>query len=452
MSLLDILLEKNRNRPLRPDGYAVAGEKVYQYYKQIESAVKSDPLKDYFLHYSDADKIGYNPRAEYSTTPLGVYGYPLNEYINNKKITALDNENKYIDLSQVPFAANRKYVYVFKIKEGANVIIMQNEYDIKEVLEYLEILKRKNKRIYDDVIILDDPEGVQRYIKAKYTSGTDKMKGYQIYNMVYIDGIGVTGNTAKVSKVFLDMGIDGFLDLRTGYIHINEPYQIVMLNTAFVQVVDKLQNQNAKNYKYDIERKKSGTTMEAYTNQLRTMAFDLMKEHGISSAEMRGKKLFLSSLDKYYISSGFLNDQAQDFEKGLSVHLHRHILQLNKESKQWFTDNIFVQRILIRNEYLTFVYDFLEYSKNNVFLSGIDLFVDSKFVSDNDSVLNIIRFIENNSFYSKKNWDSPFILTVVWDKAPRDENDAEAIKVNKYLGIIETALQNKGIEFKLVQK
>lgn len=62
----------------------------------------NDPYS--FVHYSDLDKLGINPKSDFNT-PLGIYAYPANQFDADTLLNG-----------RVPFAGNREYLHVFQVK------------------------------------------------------------------------------------------------------------------------------------------------------------------------------------------------------------------------------------------------------------------------------------------------------------------------------------------------
>lgn len=69
-----------------------------------------------FVHFSDINKLGINPRSSFKT-PLGIYGYP---------IKAFDIEN--LIKGNVPFAGDREFIHFFVVKpEHQDCVIFINQ-------------------------------------------------------------------------------------------------------------------------------------------------------------------------------------------------------------------------------------------------------------------------------------------------------------------------------------
>ena len=64
--------------------------------------------KSVFVSFSDVNKLGLNPSSGYDT-PIGIYAYPVDYVLNS----SMDDRSGF----NVPFAANRDFIIVFKVKD-----------------------------------------------------------------------------------------------------------------------------------------------------------------------------------------------------------------------------------------------------------------------------------------------------------------------------------------------
>ena len=67
----------------------------------VDALLPYSDRDDIFIHYTDIEKLGIFPESVHST-PLGVYGYPLNWMIGD------------VAMSNIPYASERKFVLVFQ--------------------------------------------------------------------------------------------------------------------------------------------------------------------------------------------------------------------------------------------------------------------------------------------------------------------------------------------------
>jgi len=95
-------------------------EKTRAAKKGIQLPSAADKLKEYlpendrhpthYMQFSDVNKLGINPKSTYNT-PLGIYSYPITSLTYRK-----------FARGKLPFAQDRKFVLVFKPREGANIV------------------------------------------------------------------------------------------------------------------------------------------------------------------------------------------------------------------------------------------------------------------------------------------------------------------------------------------
>jgi len=147
------LEEMELDEKTRADKEGVSLDTNFQMLEKL--AEGSDDMRPTaFLHFSDINKLGINPRSNYDT-PLGIYAYPNTAYIRN-----LFRRGK------LPFAQNRKYIVTFKVKPDQNIIYNDGKGAIpnEQYYNYLdemvtdEFLKKNQKAadLYDLVDEIKD--------------------------------------------------------------------------------------------------------------------------------------------------------------------------------------------------------------------------------------------------------------------------------------------------------
>jgi hypothetical protein len=139
--------------------------------------------KGHFVHFSKLpNKIGVNPQTQHTDyTPYGIYAYPV-KYAIQEGIVGL------------PYAEDLPYIWVFKPKNPKNV-------------------KRINNYAYG-----------------------------QKNRQIYLDGIEEARSVQRMHAVFLNKGIEGFVDEGTSTIHPSEPYQAVFFGSHTIQPIDVFEN------------------------------------------------------------------------------------------------------------------------------------------------------------------------------------------------------------------
>lgn len=190
--------------------YEVALEKL-----EALAEKSSDSWPPYFIHLTDLEKIGINPKQKYSTTPLGIYGYPLSRRIF-----------KQIKDGTIPFRADADWLYVIKpSEEGVYDLTdrVEDEDWVWMVKEILSQVKDKERR---------------KELRAKVKQMTRDYNG--IYGLAYDVS---DGDITKWTGILRGLDIRGLMDLNGyGYIHKNEPEQGVFFSVGAFKVLEMLPN------------------------------------------------------------------------------------------------------------------------------------------------------------------------------------------------------------------
>jgi hypothetical protein len=83
-----------------------------------------------FVHFSDVNKLGINPSSNFST-PIGVYGYPVDYVIESlgglygpMGYKESGYESQKYGSFDVPFAGNRQYAHVFRVRDLDRCLIV----------------------------------------------------------------------------------------------------------------------------------------------------------------------------------------------------------------------------------------------------------------------------------------------------------------------------------------
>ena len=183
----------------------------------------------FFIHFSNAEKVGINPRFNYDNI-LGVYSYNLKEFFMN----FLTKDWSY--------ATDAKNIFVLKnntdkVLDGS---LTQAQYDsyVQNLFEY--ITRRKNKSVAE---MLLDPIFFSKY--------DDKALGIQL--MARIKSIAknfAKGRAALVleNKIFREIGIEAIItslkESNKSFFAADYPFTPlgIFLSPSSYKVVDKLPN------------------------------------------------------------------------------------------------------------------------------------------------------------------------------------------------------------------
>lgn len=241
-----------------------------------------------FVHFTDINKLGINPLSTFNT-PIGIYAYSVDYVLNPSTVYGSETEP-----FQVPFAGNRKYAQVFRVKDlskcwiiakdGSTDISIQCERSIRDVERYVRELiltpiadmerppelprlpmESKIAQIIGNdrldeaklnsilthtaasvVKLLHDPEYRRTLYDYKFSWGSmldfytsDSLLWRFTHNAAKLVG----GNASVAwSKIIMSLGIDGVIDNGTKTIHPNEPHQAVFFKVSSLDHLDSIIN------------------------------------------------------------------------------------------------------------------------------------------------------------------------------------------------------------------
>ena len=224
--------------------------------KQIEQFVNKYKGKEELIFISFRDDVYVtfiNPKNVYGT-PTGIYTYPwLNFY--DDKFKKYVKDYLVADVGKnIPFAGDRKYMFIYKLKSNQGVLTNQTTYN--DTLPYANKLFNlvKNNEYALEIVnaYINDYE---RYI-TDYYNDNDFANSYfgdvhKFWVLLYLVGDKITkGKTQDtIGNLCRAIGVDGFVDFDgKGYIHGNERYQAVFFRGRElfddIKIIDTKQSGN----------------------------------------------------------------------------------------------------------------------------------------------------------------------------------------------------------------
>lgn len=225
----------------------------------FEKYYKSRNPEDYFISFTQIDKLGINPRSEYNT-PLGIYTYPVEEffekYIHNARLKKLKNNYNLRIGEFAPFAGDTPYAWVIKVNRNAGKFIddIGETYTKRDFEEDIDFIKQKLikkdlerlEKMYGDSIYQDkslakvSQQNTQYDIDKWKENARDDSYGGQMWN---ITRNVVDENPVRWNALWREMGYIGVAD-RSGFgiIHPNEKTQAVFFSIKSFRVMDKVEN------------------------------------------------------------------------------------------------------------------------------------------------------------------------------------------------------------------
>ena len=189
----------------------------------------------HFLTFTELPKAGINPNSNFST-PIGVYCYPLfaSYYWQD------DYFNGFSHVSDFPFAAGRRFIYILKESTGERLFDVDDysrqdwDRDRKQLSDMYRLTELQIERMLDEYEIDDWSSHRHRPISRLWR--------FTRYQATKSNRMGVHWNN---SLRFL--GYSGFSDLNgLGVIHENEPAQAFFLTKRSYEVVEQIENRRSE--------------------------------------------------------------------------------------------------------------------------------------------------------------------------------------------------------------
>lgn len=178
-----------------------------------------------FVSFRNINKLGVNPDPYEFSTPVGVYGYPL-EMLYKQAQTS--------DSVRVPFRGDASHVYFFSV-DPSNVIDLDNPDPTL------------SRRAIDAGFKLLDhfnvPEESRKYLDR------DASTGEEVWTTIMSIASKISNQENKklpqvLTKIFTRGGISGVIDQGKGIIHKNEPAQGVFFKTEILKNQERFENRS----------------------------------------------------------------------------------------------------------------------------------------------------------------------------------------------------------------
>ena len=215
---------------------------------------------DYFVTYTDINKVGVNPGSVYNT-PIGIYAYALDDRLLQQ-----------IEDGKVPFASNAKYISILKKRNDANLLSISTSSRLAMwtklfSMETVEQFGLQGTEFEEEVRRIDKKAEEfphDKYAKWSalwthrqsdiYFQAEKKRKRKTDFAHIWLATRMVAGeNPAKWNGILRYLGFDGAYDSNSGIIHRNEKSQAVFFSKEAINVIETMPN-NMK--KLDVLRKK----------------------------------------------------------------------------------------------------------------------------------------------------------------------------------------------------
>ncbi len=224
------------------------------------SIEKNGGTENLFLSFQNLLKTGVNPKSVWDT-PAGFYSYPA-AYLVKRLSYGRSGENRAtgktsFPKSVVPYGTNMKFLYSFSAK--GNLILVSSDEGMNQLKELVlnSIPEDEVLQVYNHTAI----EPAETLGGAFEVLGSIEEISKFLIDMVYLtvkaailDRFGVSrlqsarsvnGYPSRVTKWFLDRGVDGLVDMGKGIIYNVEPSQAVIFNPEVVEIIDVFYNDSA---------------------------------------------------------------------------------------------------------------------------------------------------------------------------------------------------------------
>jgi hypothetical protein len=179
---------------------------------ELEKYIGSDNNPKFFFSMTQIDKLGINPKSNYST-PIGIYAYPLTKEYYKKLINFT-----------LPFAGDQPHIQLFTLNMPtfnlANYSPDQLKADTKTI-----------KRMYG----VKDSSIANAYFSARENTPISKF-----WNLTRL----TSKTPTKWNALLRNLGYTNFYDPGEGVIYPSEPVQIVVLDPSVIIHFGKFSNKS----------------------------------------------------------------------------------------------------------------------------------------------------------------------------------------------------------------
>ena len=188
----------------------------------IQKLLKYAESNQFYIHFSDLNKLGINPSSEESTGPLGIYAYKLDA----KTMEQIKNRT-------LPYAGDRQYAHIFQPIDHTKIVELgdysQEQLNI-DVTKLINIVTP-----YANTIKLKRIKRVMQYLLQR----KKRTPGWKLWELTEVLS---KRKSSAWSFLYEKLGYHGVNDPGFEIIHPNEPAQAVFFRKNYVQQVETLEN------------------------------------------------------------------------------------------------------------------------------------------------------------------------------------------------------------------
>ncbi len=224
---------RNKNHPSQQvDRIPGKGQKHFN--DLIDQYLNEDGI---YLSFTELPKLGINPSPQATSTPNGIYGYPI-EYLRD------DIKNH--GLAAFPLGSKRPWVNVFKCNKP---LLNVNNYTIEDFNN--DITKLKN--------MFDEGKMLNAMAMSKSQRHPYKMLSEALKFLARNEGVRNHVKLTTWSSLFIKLGYYGLIDEGEDLIHLAEPSQVVIFRLSDIQLLERI-NLKTKDVFYRIYDEKQKQT------------------------------------------------------------------------------------------------------------------------------------------------------------------------------------------------
>lgn len=213
---------KNKSAYERKTGKRWTPHVQYDWATMIDQKLPTDAPRFYFFMH-EFPKVGLNPNADYESTPLGVYAYPLTRAYFQKLVN-----------DKLPYVSRAAYTTVLEATQPESMYLFENN---------SRIMRNLLERLAGRTLTKDEARAFVKTLSPLETEQVD-VRGFERYETLnlmrdkYIAIKALRGTTAQFASRLLKEGVTSVVDMGTETIHVNEPHQAVFLSPRAFRVVD----------------------------------------------------------------------------------------------------------------------------------------------------------------------------------------------------------------------
>jgi len=188
-------------------------------------------------------KLGINPLSDWEDTPIGIYSYPIDYVIAQKR--------------KVPYARQKPFLQIFKA--NGNFLNTRNYTDNNLRSDLEKIRNIANNLKWDEEKV--------NYIFNQFPKSYNPAQHIWIITRLFAEHLMSNSSRPYVNwnKLFRMIGYDGVIDNGYGVIDEREPTQSVFFSASNLTLIDVIENkkqhqigfdENDPEYHYQIDKRK----------------------------------------------------------------------------------------------------------------------------------------------------------------------------------------------------